>query len=339
MTRRPREWVIGAVLVVALAGCGTGGADGLPGADAPSEGESTTATVVEPGLAPTTTAAVPDLPVTVESTDGRSVTVEDVSRIVPLQGSLAEIVFDLGFGDNVVGRDITATFPEAADLPLVTRAHDISAESVLSLRPTLVLIDSDSGPEEAIAHIRNVGVPVVELPHATRIEEIGPRIEAVARALGVAAAGRALAEHTADEIAAARADVPVDGDLRVAFLYFRGAAGVYLIGGPGSGADSMIAAAGAIDAGTAMGLDRPFTPITSESLVLAAPDVILMTTTGLDSVGGVDGLVEIAGIPQTPAGRARRVAVVEDGLLYSFGGRTPQAIEILVAQLYPDAGE
>ena len=43
--------------------------------------------------------------------------------------------------------------------------------------------------------------------------------------------------------------------------------------------------------------------ITSEALVEAAPDVILMTTTGLESVGGIDGLLEIPGIAQTPAGR------------------------------------
>ena len=119
----------------------------------------------------------------------------------------------------------------------------------------------------------------------------------------------------------------------------RGQAGVYLIAGPGSGADEMIEAAGGEDAGTAIGLDRPFTPITSEALTEAAPDVILMTTTGLDSVGGIDGLVEIPGIAQTPAGRDRRVVTVEDGLLYSFGGRTARALELMIDQIHPDAQE
>jgi iron complex transport system substrate-binding protein len=333
-----RSAVTSIALALLLAACGTGAADDLPGASPPSDDTTSTSA----STASSTTIAPPDdapsepvLPVTVTSADGRTVTVEDVSRIVPLRGSLAEIVFALGLGERVVGRDVTATFPEAADLPLVTRAHDVSAESVLSLRPTLVLVDGDTGPPEALDHIRNAGVPVVELATATRVEEIGPRIEAVATALGVPDAGRALAARTDADIAAARDGAP-DDDLRVAFLYFRGTAGVYLIGGPGSGADSMITAAGAIDAGTAMGLDRAFTPITSESLVVAAPDAILMTTTGLESVGGIDGLVEIAGIAQTPAGRDRRVVAVEDGLLYSFGTRTPEAIEAIVAQLHPD---
>ena len=96
----------------------------------------------------------------------------------------------------------------------------------------------------------------------------------------------------------------------------------------------MIEAAGGVDAGVEMGLDRAFTPITSEALVEAAPDVILMTTTGFESVGGMDGLVAIPGVAQTPAGENRRVVTIEDGLLYSFGTRTPEALRELVTGLY-----
>ena len=62
-----------------------------------------------------------------------------------------------------------------------------------------------------------------------------------------------------------------------------------------------------------------------------------MTTTGLESVGGIDGLVEIPGIAQTPAGRDRRIVTVEDGLLYSFGGRTARALELMIDQIYTAA--
>jgi iron complex transport system substrate-binding protein len=323
--------VLVALLAIASAACGGDATQGLPGADEPpSTGTSAPASTVDDG---DDGPPVPVLPVTVESADGRAVTVTDVSRIVPLQGNISEIVFDLGLGASVVARDVSTTFEEARDLPLVTRAHDVSAESVLSLHPTVVLIDSDTGPQEAIDHIRNVGVPVVEIERPTGIDDIAPRIEAIAGALGVPEAGQALAARTADDLEAAMAAVDDADAPTVAFLYFRGNAGVYLIGGPGSGADSMIAAAGGVDAGTRLGLDEPFTPITSEAMAGAAPDVILMTTTGLDSVGGVDGLVEVPGIAQTPAGQNRRVATLEDGLLFNFGTRTPQAIEVLADQL------
>ena len=115
------------------------------------------------------TADDPQLPVTVTSADGRPVVVEDISRIVPLWGNITEVIFELGLGDNVVGRDVATTFEEAADLPVVTRGHDVSAESVLSLHPTLVLANADTGPPEAIEQIRNVGVPVLVLENPQRV--------------------------------------------------------------------------------------------------------------------------------------------------------------------------
>lgn len=271
------------------------------------------------------TPPVPVLPATVTSADGRKVTVTGADRVVPLTGGLSEIVFTLGLGKSVVARDITATFAQAAKLPLVTRAHDVSAEGVLSLHPTLVLAESTSGPAEAIRQIRDAGVPVVVVKTATSLDDVGPRIDAVAAALGVKAAGDRLRERTAQRIAAVRTAVPASASAakpRVAFLYLRGTASVYLIGGRGSGADSLIAAAGGVDAGTASGLDKDFTPITSEALVKAAPEVILVMTKGLQSVGGVGGLEKVPGVAQTPAGLDRRVVAVDDGTLLNFGPRT-----------------
>ncbi|WP_326584844.1 ABC transporter substrate-binding protein [Streptomyces sp. NBC_00481] len=279
-------------------------------------------------------APTPELPVTVDSSDGREVTVEDASRILPLNGGIAEIVFTLGLGDKVVGRDITATFEEAKSLPQVTKAHDVSAESVLSLEPTVVLADTDTGPGEAIEQIRDAGVPVVVLDPANDLSDVSTRTTRVAEALGVPAAGKALNQRFADDLKTARAAVPEGSRPKVAFLYMRGSAAVYLIGGKGSGADSLIAAAGAQDAGVAAGLDKPFTPITSEALVEAQPDVILMMSKGLESVGGIDGLVEIPGIRETPAGMDRRVVDLEDGVLLSFGPRTPLVIDVLVERLH-----
>ncbi|MFD5349922.1 ABC transporter substrate-binding protein, partial [Streptomyces anulatus] len=92
---------------------------------------------------------------------GAIYTLDSTDRIVPLTGSLSEIVFTLGFGKQVVARDITATFEQAEKLPVVTRAHDVSAESVLSLKPTIVLADTTTGPAEAIDQIRDAGIPLL----------------------------------------------------------------------------------------------------------------------------------------------------------------------------------
>jgi iron complex transport system substrate-binding protein len=310
-------------VVLASAACGRG-----------AVGSSSTSAAGSTALVPVAEAPTPALPATVTSADGREVTITDADRILPLWGNLNEIVFTLGLGERVVGRDVAADFPGTEGLPVVTDAHDVSAESALSLQPTVVFAQTDTGPPEALQQIRDAGVPVVLLDPPTSVDDIPARIRVVAAALGVPDAGEALVERTEDQIATAREAIPAGDRPTVAFLYLRGSAGVYLLGGPGSGADSMIEAAGGDDAGTRIGLANPFTPLTSEALVEAAPDVLLLTDSGLESVGGIDALLAMPGIAQTPAARDRRVVTVDDGVLYSFGSRTPEALAELIPRIH-----
>lgn len=248
-------------------------------------------------------------------------------RIVSLTEGLTETVFALGLGDRVVGRDISSTLSDAADLPIVTTDHEVNPEAVLAVRPTIVLADEDSGPQTALDQLREIGIRIEIVPKAVTIEDIVVRLQNVARIFGVEERATRLTDRIESDLAGI-ANLP-DQDVRVAFLYLRGPAGVYLIGGPGSGPDSIIDAAGGADAGTAIGLTAAFTPLTPEAIVEAAPDIILVTTTGYDSVSGIDGVLGLAGVSQTPAGRNRRIITAEDGLLFSFGPRTPELVRNL----------
>lgn len=338
--REPRlRGLLAAVALAALALTGCAGTSASP--DAPSA-----ATQVGPAsvpsdpdrVVPLESTAEPALPVTVRSFDGVDVTITDASRIlaVDLYGTYAEIVFSLGLGDRVVGRDVATGFPQAAHLPVVSgTGHDLNLEAILALDPTVVLTDSSIGPAEVLDQLREAGVAVVQLDPARTLAGIDEHITAVAQALGVPEAGSELIARVDGELAEARQAVPAGTDApRVAFLYVRGSAGVYLMGGPGSGADSLIEAVGGQDAGTAIGLDTPFTPITSEGMINAAPDVLLVMSHGLESVGGVDALVAMPGIGQTPAGENRRVIDVPDAELLSFGPSTSRTVLALAQALY-----
>ncbi|MFJ8824905.1 hemin ABC transporter substrate-binding protein [Streptomyces sp. NPDC102467] len=330
-----------ALALIATA-CGGGGTTTATTSAGAKAGAKAAATANR--LEPLTPVPHPKLPTTVTSADGHKVTVRKADRIVPLSGSLSEIVFTLGLGKEVVARDITATFDQAKKLPVVTRNHDVSAESVLSLEPDLVLAERTTGPDEAMQQIRDAGIPVVVLDPAQGLDDVGTRIQAVAETLGVPAAGRELTRRSEQRIAAVQKKIPraakstKGAKPRVAFLYVRGSASVYLIGGAKSGATSLLAAAGAIDAGAASGLRSDFRAITSEALAKAAPDAILVMTKGLDSVCGIEGLVKIPGVAETPAGVDRRVVSVEDGVLLNYGPRTDQVLRSIVDQLYGKGG-
>ncbi|MYX63337.1 ABC transporter substrate-binding protein [Streptomyces sp. SID8382] len=336
LARRPLVAALLPLLaLLALTGCGGSGGGGGGDGGGGDAGSRRTAAAAADRVEPLRAEPTPRLPVTVRSADGHRVTVRSADRIVPLTGSLSEIVFTLGLGRNVVARDITATFAQAAKLPVVTRAHDVSAESVLSLKPSVVLAETTTGPAEAIDQIRDAGIPLVVLDPPKRLSDVGARIDAVAAALGVRAAGAELRERTDRRIEAVREDIPAAGHRpRVAFLYLRGTASVYLLGGRDSGASSLLEAAGAVDAGKESGLTKDFTPITSEALAKAAPDAILVMTKGLESVGGVDGLLKVPGVAETPAGMDHRVVAVDDGVLLSYGPRTDRVLASLVRQLY-----
>lgn len=100
----------------------------------------------------------------------------------------------------------------------------------------------------------------------------------------------------------------------------------------------MIEALGATDAGTASGITQQFVPITSEALIAAAPDALLMMTDGLASIGGIDGLEKVPGIAQTPAGKNKRVVDMEDGVLLSFGPNTGRVMAALAEAIYEPGG-
>jgi iron complex transport system substrate-binding protein len=280
--------------------------------------------------------ATPTLPVTVTNADGSQVTVTDVSRIIALNGATAEIIYDLGLGQNLVGVDVTATYPpEIQDVPKIGFGRQLSAEGILSLNPTVVIGDTTSGPPEVLDQIKQAGVAVVLYDQFTDLNAPFEKIDAISSALGVTDAGNALKEQAKSEYdAALELAKTATSHPRVLFIYIRGTS-TLLIGGEGSGADTLITAAGGVDAGTEAGV-KGFVPITSEALVAAAPDVILVMTSGLQSIGGVDGLMKIPGVAETPAGENGKIVEFEDQYLLGLGPRLGQLLTDLIYAIHPE---
>jgi iron complex transport system substrate-binding protein len=360
----PSRAVLGALLaaVVLVASACAGGAPGgsaqnagyrrlsdvTPLADPKSYVGPSTAIMGTASVDPITTTPKPTLPVTVTDVQGTAVTVDDVSRILALDvyGTLSRTVFELGLGDKVVGRDTSSAFPEIADRPLVTPSgHDLNAEKILELAPTLIITDTSLGPWDVVLQVRDAGVPVVVVDSKRSLTSTSTLTEQVAAAVGLPEEGTRLAARTQQAVSATTAQIakiaPSDKPkkLRVLFLYVRGQSGVYYLFGKGSGTDSLITALGAVDVATEKGITG-MRPMTDEAVVDAAPDVVLVMTKGLESVGGVDGLItHVPALAQTPAGEHRRIVDMDDTEILSFGPQTAGVLEALAVALYaPRAG-
>ncbi len=288
---------------------------------------------------PTTATSAPEER-TFQGADGVETVITDLSRIVSLNGDLTEIIFELGLGDNVVGVDVTTTYPpEAAALndtgQTVGFAQQLAPEAVLRFDPTLVIGDTLVAPTETIDQLRGAGVPVVILETQTTLLGVETKILQVAEILGVPAEGAALATRVMDEINEAIALAGnADSSPTVAYVYLRGPQIIFLFG-TGMATQAMIEGAGAVDAGAASGVFGP-APLTPEALVAAAPAVIVLPESGLEALGGIEVFRAIPGVAETPASQTDSFLVYDEAYFFNLGPRTGQALMQFVLDLYPD---
>ncbi|MDY7106142.1 MAG: ABC transporter substrate-binding protein [Actinomycetota bacterium] len=351
---REHRWAaIALAAALALAACGGSGddedADGTSTAadgTAAATDDATTTTAAADDTAGTSTSAPgtsttgaagapePELPITLVDDTGTEVTIESIDRIVPLDGDLAEVVFALGLGDNVVATDLSATYPPEADaLPEIGYQRSLVPEPIAAMEPTVLLASDLAGPVETLETLRELGFPLVVIDQDPTIDGPATKVRRVGEALGIPDAGEALAAEVEADIDEALTLVPDDVDPpRIMSMYVRGG-GLQLVFGEGSGMDALIEAIGGVDVGTELGIEDNG-PLTEEALALAAPDVILVTDSGLESVDGIDGLLDASGLARTPAGEDRRVLSYDDQLLFGLGPRTGELITRLVADIH-----
>jgi iron complex transport system substrate-binding protein len=357
---------VGAALVVtliaALAGCAAphaGGttpsptvSDGRPlaeldlVADPRSHTGPSTALLATEAIEPVVDDPAQQLPATVTSRDpggDLEVTVTDTSRVLGLDlaGSIAASIWGLGLGETLVGRDTSTTFDGAADLPIVTTGgHTIDAESVLALRPTLIITDGSIGPRDVLTQLRESGVTVMFVDNDPSFDGAVQLARDVAAALGVAATGDLLADRIRADVDAKIAEIaaiaPADeaGRVRMIFLYLRGGSGIYYLFGEESGAGDLIRALAGVDVAAEIGWTG-MQPMTDEAIIAANPDLILVMTDGIESAGGIDELLQAKpAIALTGAGQNRRFVDMADGDILSFGPRSAIVLDALARAVY-----
>jgi iron complex transport system substrate-binding protein len=237
------------------------------------------------------------------------------------------IRYALGAGARLVGVDTSSTYPEAATrLPQVGYQRALSVEGILSLRPSLVLATAEAGPPAVLHQLQTAGIPVLTIPAPYTVEGVQVKIWLIAQALELSSQGEQLVQALTRDIAMTSALLQsARVHPRVLFLYARGQ-GALQVSGRGTAADAMITLAGGVNAVTGY---EGYKPLTPEAAIAAAPDVLLMPARGLDSVGGIDGLLQAPGVALTPAGQERRIIAMDDLYLLGFGPRLGQAVRDL----------
>ncbi len=258
--------------------------------------------------------------------------VAEGTRLITLFGDLTEIVYALGAEAYLVARDTSSIYPPAAeDLPNLGFAGGLNAEAILEFAPTLVLGTPMAGPPGVLEQLEQAGVEVLIFEDVNTIEAPQIKIRRIGGVLGIPMRAEALALDVEKRLEAVMADAANDKPLSVLHVYTR-RGGLQLVSGAGNRAQTMIEAAGGVDAAAAAGIVG-WVPLTPEALVAADPEVYLVMDRGLDVVGGVEGLLQIPGMAETRAGRGPYIISMPDLYLLGFGPRLPEAIADLTGYL------
>lgn len=247
---------------------------------------------------------------------------QESARIVSLNGTLTEILFALNEGENIVGLDVTSTYPETevANLPKVGHVRNVQAEGILSLNPTVIYALKDELNPQLISQLEPSGVEI----RLFQLEHSPEGAYALIKAVGTDRNKEEEAEKLQKSISEKLANfsVKMENTPRALFIYARGA-GTLMVAGENTQMDAMIRLAGGENAVSGF---EDFQPLTPEALAAANPDVIVMFNGGAASLMQDGGVMAIPGIDQTTAGKNNHVVTMDGLKLSGFGPRLAEAV-------------
>ena len=256
------------------------------------------------------------------------------ARIVVLDGTLTEIVIALGAASQIVG-----TVSGADDLPEMAHIHKLpgfrqtSAESILALRPDLLLMGSDRALPQTLEQVESAGVKVLKLGEEATQAAAEQRILRVAEVLSRTAQGKALAQKFSADMHSALKWVSAARSRPKAVFILAGGGRPTVAGGRGTNTAALLEMAGARNVASDF---EGYKIMSQEALLMAAPEFILTNAEGLAPAATGPAVLSAPGARETPAARAGRVITVAGRFLQGLGLSTPEGIRALGVQLHPE---
>lgn len=251
-------------------------------------------------------------------------------RIVSVNGTVSEILAGIGMEANIVGTDITSNYPEAMkNKPKIGHNRNLSAEGIIALQPTIVTGISTEIKPELASQLKSAGIRLILFNQTFSADGTRQLIREVAKAFGKPQAADLLIKKLDKDLATAAKAGKATTRPKVLFIYARGT-GTMMVAGEGTQMQSIIEMAGGSNAVKGF---TDFKPLTPEALVSANPDVILLFSSGLESLGGTTGLMNVQGVVQTNAGKNKRFVTIDGELVSSFGPRLGIAVNELAQKI------
>jgi len=283
------------------------------------------------------TATLAPTPGPLELTDGlgRTVTLSGpAQRIVSLAPSNTEILFTVGAGTQVVGRDEFTNYPqEAMSLPSVGGSYGgYNSEAIVNLKPDLVLAAEINTPEQ-VKTLEDLGLTVYYLSNPKDLEGMYQNLQLVAKMTGHETEAGKLVESLKERVAAVDEKMASVTEKPSVFyeLDSTDPNAPYTFG-PGTFMDLLISKAGGKNVGSVLG--SPWAQISLEELVVQNPDLIILG----DSNYGVtaEAVAARAGWADLSAVKEGHVYPFNDDLASRPGARLVDGLEELAKLIHPE---
>lgn len=276
--------------------------------------------------------------VTVTDGLGRDVDITvPVERVVTLSPANVEIMYAIGAGDRVVGRDTYANYPaEVLDIQDVGGPYaDINLEVIVSLEPDLVL-GSGLTPEEQVQSMQDLGLTVYVVPNPLDLDDLYDNINTLAYLAGVEGYAEELVSEMQSRVAALEGIVSAAEERPLVFYELDGTEpNAPWIPGPGTFIDTLIYMAGGENMGGAF--DDSWIQVSAEEILAQDPEIIIL---GDHNFG-----VTVEEVSARPGWEA--IQAVKDGRVYPFdddlvgrpGPRLVDGLEELARIIHPELFE
>ena len=248
--------------------------------------------------------------------------VNDPSRVTVAGGSITEIMYMIDAEDSIIAVDLTSNFPERArNHPQIGYVRALSAEGILSLDPTLIIGENDMGPPAVLEQINRTGVEIVIVPEDHSVKGVKSKVECVAKILNKDIEAQQLFSDKLDpaieKLTKASEKVSEKGTKAIFILGLQ--SGSPLIGGMETSANGLIKMIGAENVLSSF---EGWKPVGTESILMAEPDVILISKRGLSSFGDIEALRKHPALALTPAAKNNNIIAMDGMAMLGFGPRT-----------------
>ena len=247
---------------------------------------------------------------------------KDTSRIVVAGGSITEILFFLNESKNIVAVDTTSNYPEdAKNYPSIGYVRALSAEGVLSLKPTLIIGEKDMGPENVLEQLKKTKIELRVLDEKNSVKGIQDKVSCIASILGKNKDDNFEKNISLEKsvsklkvISKANSKKNIRG---LVILMMQGTSPV-VAGRNTSGGDflKMIGSKNTMDS------FEGWKPAGKEAILLSNPNFILITKRATKSYGSLNSFLKESGIEMTEAARTQNVFSLDGMSFLGFGPRT-----------------